>query len=475
MRKLLPVLLTFLFLSTASAEIYHELEIEDGYIDANTSIELESEDKVGYWNLEFKIPRDSKIERITDSIGQIDDYSLDGREISLTTNKGDPRGSEYLQINYKINRPPEEPVKGLKTYRLRFSGFKNTTTSGTVTEENLISGRVNHGFHTSYNESSMAFEGIGPVILNLNFGKGRKSKYFTYFGEGDRIENDSLAYEIALGTVGHQQSFEKYPVGFSKDFQGSEWIAGEYQNGRILMRPQNKTIRPILTHEIVHGLNNQLLNWDKTDSTWFDEGVASHAESLMLAKIRGYDRTPNLFGDDVTYTENGKIYSLGSKGDRDNLWNYYQNDLKFMKEWSAKEGNREFGYAYSELIIKNHLRNNNSIREIYSEVNPEGTVEDEEKKWNIYSKYLELKPCDYENRKKFEECLQNINDYEYKVETAEPVEKGENLDIQRVKVPERDHLNQSLLSFSKISHSTHSLMDTISEFISGVLSWMIKE
>lgn len=475
MRKFITPIFILFLISSGSAEIFHQLEIEEGQIEANTTIELESDDKVGYWNLNYKLPESTEIRSIKDTRGPIDDYDLNGRELSVTTNKGNPRNNELIKITYSIKRPPKIPVKGLNTYKLKFSGFKNTTTSGVIEVSNLISGRVNYGFDSTYNETQMKFKGVGPVVIDVNYGEGLESKYFTYFGRGNKISNDSQAYEIALGTIGFQQKYEKFPVGFKEGFEGSEWKAGEYQRGRIMMRPQNTSQLPILTHEVVHGLNDRLLNWDHTGSTWFDEGVASYVESLMFAKMRGYDRIPNLFGDDITYTKGTGIYTLSSRGDREDLWRYYKDDLDFMKDWDATSKNREFGYAYSELIIKNHLRYNNSLKQVYENVNPARKIKDEEEKWDIYSEHMNLRPCDYEVKSEFEQCLENINKYEYEIKRGVIRPSNNKLEIKKVDLPERNRINQSFLNIENLKSVIDNIIDSLSKLVSNLISWMITE
>jgi hypothetical protein len=199
-------------------------------------------------------------------------------------------------------------------------------------------------------------------------------------------------------------------------------------------------MKPVLTHESVHAVSYKPLKWDKTDTAYVEEGIAKHAESLMRKKLyrEGVtDRRPGeVFGDRLDYVENGMRYRIPSKGDVETLWQYYNEDMDFMKDWNSQSRNREFGYAYGELIVKNHLYNNKSISGIYSRVDPDEEVESAERKWDLYSEHVNLRPCDGGSREEFEACLERINSHDYSISVAESSENQE-IEVNRIDVPER--------------------------------------
>ena len=456
MKKTGLIFLVIVFVSLGSSAIVHEVDADKDSAEINTTLELDADEPVNSWNVNYRLPENSRILKIEDSYGEIKAYTSENDRVDFSTNSGDRRTEEFVRINYVIDREPREFGEGLYSWEFSFAGYSGQETSGTIRTEDLISGRVGYGFDVSYNQS-MKFRGEGPVRVTANFGEGEETDYYSFFGpdlENISTEDMDQAYEIALGTVKYQQRSKRFPVVVDSDYEGEEWSAGEYISGRIALRPRDDAM-PVLVHETVHGLNDRLLAWDNTDSAWFDEGVAKHAENLARVKEDGRSRTSELFGEDVNYRDGGYLYTLSSRGDRDRLWEYYSSDEDYMKAWAPRKGNRNFGYAYSELIIKNHLAKNGSLTEIYDNVDP-GRIESNEEKWEIYSEYLELRPCDFESRERFDQCLDKINSHEFEVLQAEPVESTGEVRVREVNIPERTPLERPV--------STLTLQDVFTIF-----------
>lgn len=435
--KKLGLFLIFLMFFTAgvSSQAIHTIDVEDNQAEVNTTLELDSGQEVNSWNINYRLPEDSEVIELRDSYGEIEEYTLTDRRLELKTNSGEKRQEEYLRINYVINQDGNT-FSGLSHRTFNFAGFEGEKTSGKVEVDNLISGSISQGFQVSYNKS-MKFQGKGPVQFTVNYGEGEESDYFTFFGDELNRSDMDQAYEIALGAVGRQQRFERFPVVVREDFEGQEWSAGEYTQGRIYLRPSDDVF-PILTHEVVHGLNDRLFSWDRTSSSWMDEGIAKHAENLARISRDGRTRNSNLFGEPVEYREEGYIYTLPSRGDRDELWSYYENDEDWMTYWAPRKGNRSFGYSYSELIVKNYVKNNNSIQNIYSQADQDNRVESNDEKWQIYSKFMNLRPCDYESKARFDRCLDEINNHKYRVLVAQPSNSQEEVSFKEAEIPERE-------------------------------------
>ncbi len=442
------LILTGLMASLGHADATHEIEHDEDNLRVNTTMQLEcdTECPLNLWNMQYTLPDNSEIERIEDSIGEIEDYSVENNVVRASTNSGPPRDEEYVELQYTIRDSSEEVVEGLATFDISFSGVEDQKTTGIVESDDLISGWAAPGFETSYTDD-MRFSGDGPASIRLNTGSGNSTDYFESFGQNPGIDMDK-AYEIALGTVGHQQSYERFPIVFysSSDYRTevSEWSAGEYGGGLIKVKDSDE-VKPVVVHETVHGLNHELLDWDRTDSAWFDEGVATHAEDLTRVSLQGHNRTADLFGEEVSFQDNGYIYTLPSRGDRDELWEYYQSDDNPMKHWSPTDGNRDFGYAYSELIIKKYVKEGGEINEIYSKVEPGEEIQTNEEKWSLYEEHLDLRPCERDSREEFEDCLDRINSHEFEVQAASPANETDRLEIEKVEVPERDNFEHETM------------------------------
>lgn len=427
--KILQILtLLVIFSGTVSAGIHHEIDLGED-VEVKTVLGLESDQPVNSWNVNYRIPENSQITEARDTQGELE-LSSEGPELSFETNSGPSRTEEQVNLTYEVKQTVENR-SGLKTYSLSFSGFENRKTTGEVTAEEVLSWSFSRGFDASKNDD-LRFKGEGPVNIAVNTGRGEESEYYSFFG-GENLTDADEAFEISLGSVGFEPGFEKYPVVVGEGMR-EEWVSGEYTNGKILLASGSE--EPVLAHETVHAMNHQLLGWDRTNSAWFDEGVARHVEDLVRTKNEGRERTPELFGEEVSYREDDKVYTLPSRGDREELRNYYQNDEDFMKHWSPEKGNREFGYAYSELIIKYHLKNNQSLEEVYTEIDPSQPISENQEKWEIYSEEMELEPCNSGNREQFEACLDDINNHEFEIVRAEPTEEDEELELIEVEPPE---------------------------------------
>ena len=140
-----------------------------------------------------------------------------------------------------------------------------------------------------------------------------------------------------------------------------------------------------------------------------------------------------------------------------------------MKSWSPESRNRDFGYAYSELIIRNWISQNNSVREIYGEIGGDKLNSNREK-WDYYSEFLDLTPCKFESRERFENCLERINSYDYPVLAAEEIPERNQVAIrvQELEVAENERYRNRKL-FEKGAAS--SALDLLRELAENLQNW----
>lgn len=477
---LLSVLLVA-FSFTATADVYHDAEVSEQGMLLNTSIKLECESNcpVNKWSLTWQIPDDAEVLGLEDSIGEIEDYTLQDNRIRLTTSSGPKRMNETVLLQLNVTEDSEEIYDGLYQRRISLPGFGGEESSGVVRVDNLISGWKSYGFETSYTDNSMKFQGEGPVNLRLKFGEGEETDYYTFFGE--YTGNTSQAYEISIGTTGLEQDFKRFPVASMPsdvyNRTANRWSAGEYLGGSMMIRQElGGDYIPVLAHETVHGLNDRELNWDRTSSAYFDEGTSEYVEYLVRKKLSSEDREVRppgeVFGDDVRWDPDpgdGRYSLIPSSGDREELWQYYQNDRDFMKSWSSSDAAyRNFGYAYSELLIRNHVSEGNKLSELYREIEVDRKVETSEEKWSIYSQHMDMRPCDYDSRQRFNSCLNGVNKYDYTVYSAKPSRNSTNLTVRKLEVPERATDQQDTVNGLKYSLS--DFISYVSSFVENMVS-----
>lgn len=475
---LLAVFAVF-FAALGSSQVYYSVDADRDSVVLNATVNLQCNDDcpVNSWSLDWRKPEGAELIGISDSLGEIDEYTVEERSVSIQTNSGQARENETVKMGFRIDREAEEVYNGLYKRELSLAGFGGRETSGVVNVDDLLSGKTSFGFETGFEGEEMRFQGRGPVYLRFKFGDGYETRYFSFFG--DYRENASKAYEVPVGTMGIYQDFERFPVAVMPDEVYDEkvnnWSSGEYVSGSMTMRESlGDDFLPVLAHEVVHGLNDRVLKWDATRSSYIDEGVAEHIESLVR-KGEGL-RTRNLFGGEKVYREkvNGTTYqyTLESKGDRDALWNYYNNDREFMKSWNAMESiqaNRKFGYAYSELIIKNYIANmNGSLRDFYSQLDVGKEVAGAEEKWEIYSEIFDMTPCRYESYERFQDCLESVNNHDYPAYLGTPQRGDSVLDVRELKVPDRTGLGEEP-GLDSIEWSWNDFVSYLVDYFAGIV------
>ncbi|WEL23262.1 hypothetical protein HBNXNv_0407 [Candidatus Nanohalovita haloferacivicina] len=448
----------------------------------NTSIGLECESNcpVNRWTLTWQVPETAEIVSIEDSVGEIEDYSINGRNLQITTNTGPKRMNETIRIVMNISKDSEEIYNGLYKREISLPGFEGDESRGVLKVDNLISGWKSYGFDTSYANNTMKFRGEGPASLRVKFGEGEKTQYYEFFG--DYTGNTSQAYEISIGTIGVEQEFDGFPVASMPDevydTRANSWSAGEYIGGSMMIRSDlGDNYVPILAHETVHGLNDRELNWDRTSSAYFDEGTSEYVEAQVRKKLSAENsdvRPPGeIFGEDIRWDPDPRdnTYSLvPSRGDRDELWNYYRNDREFMKEWSSRMAeHRSFGYAYSELVIRNYVAEGGRLSDVYRGLKVSNKVTDPDVKWGVFSSQMDMTPCKYESRERFDSCLDRINEYDYPVYSAKPTRQKENLTVERLEIPENRFRGETGMVDS-LKYDIQGLVDYFRELLKTVFS-----
>ncbi|MFB6200078.1 MAG: hypothetical protein ABEJ83_04315 [Candidatus Nanohaloarchaea archaeon] len=449
MKKLVAVVSTLLLAGSVAGVVKYEIESGYEQVEVNATVQLECRETcpVSYWRLNWQKPEDAEIVNIEDSQGRITDYSVNGSKISIETNRGAARKTEIVEIDYVIHRDPEKVYKGLFRRKISLPSFKNRTTYGEVNVTDLISGSVGKGFQTSFSEESFRFKGEGPVNIRFHFGEGYETKNYEFFGV-ENVSGAGEAYRIASGTTGLSKQFQRFPVAVMGDQAyektSSDWSAGEYIRGSIRMRKGlNNSFLPVLAHETVHGLNERVMYWDNTNSSYFDEGTANYVEFLLRKKLYRQGKIkagpPELFGETSRFRSRDKsdlVYTVAPESGFNDLWSYYRENRSFMKWWSPlQSSHREFGYAYAQLIVRNHIANNRSLWKVYRSFNSMPSVSSNERKWRLLSRRMDLKPCDRESKEAMRACLENVNIYDYPIYLS--VVNGSEGTVKQIELPDK--------------------------------------
>lgn len=475
-RKQFLLVLIILLPGMVAGDVYYEVDANADRVLFNTTVKLECQEgscPVDSWSLTLDKPENATVTGVEALQGELVDYSVHGNKILIQTEAKGGARSETVVVSYTKGKDAEEVEKGLYSRVLNLPGFGGEANSGSVHVDDLIATSATYGFQTREKDDNFKFKGTGPTNVKVSFGKGYETDYYEFFG--DRPKNTNMANEVAVGTLGFSHRSGLLPVavisGERYNNTVNNWSAGQYIRGNIVMREGlENDLRPVLAHETVHALNDQRLKWDTSSSTWFDEGVSKYVEFLMKKRQKGQQATRELFGKKISYVdrEAGKRYrySLPPKGDKDVLWQYYRSNSSSMMHWNSQSGGRRFGYAYSELIIRNYVSKNNSLSQLYEKLQPGREISSDREKWRYYSQYLDLTPCKFESRKKFEACLDRVNSYNYPIYTAEPDNTSQKeLEVERLEVPNNTGVHARRVDNTRESGQLNSvLFRVISDF-----------
>lgn len=442
--------MALLLSALGSAQVFYESEASIDYEKTNITIQLScdsSEDNcpVNSWNLEWNLPNEAQIEKLNSSRGEIEDYEFERGVLSITTNVQTPTENETVFIQYQNDQSAEPVHEKFYTREIDLPGFNSETNSGNITAKNLLSGQVSGTSSYNIREDSMKFstEGSSNLILNLldEDKEYFETDYFVF--ANSEVEESDLAYEAPIGILEKQPKANKMPVIFidssTYDSEYGEWSQARYSQDMIIMREDlDERELPVLAHEVVHAINSHVLSWDRTGTSYLDEGMATYVEYLIQRKM-SEKPVYEVFGDEITYEERreGQRYEVTQypRGDKDELWEYYQQESNAMKDWNG-DNNREFGYSYGQLIVMNHVsRNDGELSDITSDLNQiEGSIENNSEKWEKLGEFVDLEPCNYEDREDFNNCLEEINDHNYTIQRAEPIEDSEEFQIDRIEL-----------------------------------------
>ena len=438
MKKIFIVLLLFLiFIIPVSAEIFHDISLTDKEIIVNSTLILKSKDKIDYWNLKINIPEGSEIIKLKDEIGVVK-YNISDNEINFITNK---KKANTRIVNLIFKKKLEEKY-GFKIAKINLFGFKNDSTI--ITAPN-VSYLFIPDAEIEYGETIKA-KTCGAAILKIIFNGKKESEH--YFTDSDlNLESLEKYCWVIEGLTGM-----KVPVKFGivslPDSEYNEllenWSLGAFKDGLIFVREnlsKNEKTATIL-HETTHGFNSFALDWDKTKIAWFDEGVACYVTSVMYRLLN--ETKPELFGEEIRWREGMKIYTLKPNMEPRNLYLYYKQGKNWVSTWyPSKYSNkyqREFGYAYSELFIREFLKeDSNNLHKIYQELlKINKSIENEYVRNSMILKIFgrELKPCYSTNLEEIKNCTRELNEMDFNIPKTEGNEITYKVEIP--KIPEEE-------------------------------------
>lgn len=487
MKTKLSILILLLMIPAAASQVTYDIETSYDSATISTDVTLEC-NRFNCPVLTWNKPSGFQLVNITDSEGEITSYEESSGQVEIDTGSPNEGDRKTITINFRTEEDADEIYSGLYTRSFSLSGFSDQTLQGKVRSDNLISGDIGYGFRSSYSGDYFNFTGQGPINIDVNFGEGRETEHYVFFGDTPDVDT-SEAYEISVGTTGQVQSYAKVPVavipGETYNRTQTSWSSGEYSSGTIRMRGnlEDDQFNPTLARETVHALNDRLMDWDQTSSSYIDEGSSEFVGYLMERRQVPVDlrdeRVRQIFGEEVTYTTtiDGQRYRISkpSRGNSETLWNYYQQDADFMKTWTPGDAQyRSFGYAYSELIIRHNLiEKDMKLSELYQYFEHSEKVGDPQQKWDVLSENLDLTPCKTDNRTKFNNCLDRVNDHSnFQAYTADPERGSQKLVINETETPEYNRTDDGGFFGGVNGTDTINGRETFGSFLQNIVQYI---
>lgn len=488
-KALVLVVLLALSISFAQAsDVFYEVnDTSEGY-NLSTTIQLEcDEDSAGCptsrWSLSWDKPENSEVLLVENNYGEIDSYRTDNGLLTVESSEGSRTNNQTFRMVFKVEEDREGLGGSLERRPLNLPGYAGSKTSGKVRADDFLTASASSGTKTGLDNGSLAFESEGPLNLRLNFGDGEELAGYSYFANVPLNETTSrMAYETALGVTSTKPKYNFYPVVIKSPevYQAEHglWSSGEYSEGVITIRDDlDDRTTAVLAHETVHAINHEAFEWSRSESAYIDEGLATYTEFLVNKRMYREELTdnmpPQLFGESIEYTERQGSdiirYELPPQGDKEQLWHYYEENQSFMKQWHPKqEENREFGYAYSQLIIRNYVKNGGDLNTLYQEFKDiEREFGNEEDKWNTLDEVVDLEPCNYDSREQFDSCIKEINDYDYEILVGDSFDQDDGsgeLDVDNIELEEREKPetvldNENVYELLKISQDIQRVLN----------------
>lgn len=422
----------FLFSSVFSQEITYKVEVMNSKAFITSFLLLESKKKVNFFQASVLLPEKAKVLTISDSKGEIKDYSVMGKNLNFQTNYSIAKKQEMVKIEMVADSVVDKKFAPLNSIEFSFPGFEGKPIIVEISVPGIIAFETLNDFNYFLDSNKLVLQGKGASSVKLFYSSSgmqtKKYVVFNFSGLSD-AELYNKGFKFAdrdywvLGQItGLSLPFKKIPVVVLKDHEFEKEInsysEGLYRTGGIIVIKESafkENAASIIIHESIHAINAQVFSWNASNTAWFDEGTAKLGE--FIEKIILKEQTPNLFNEKKTYYKGNTKYILSPYSDIQLLFDYYDNNKDFMLYWhpsNADETTREFGYTFAELFVKEFVINNGfeGLRKKYKEfLKVKKTFSSPELASQKILSILQtdLKPCFSEDREKIKQCIKKVN------------------------------------------------------------------
>ncbi len=454
---------TLLVSGEAAAVSDHDIHVEDGDVHVEVTFELYAEDpdtRYNRWTTTVSAPESAEILRLEDSNGEIMDYSFEDGGLSFETNSGSPRNKEVVTLEYVDDEAEVESVAGFTIVDVQLLGFSNhrddvadeVTQARVSADRDVLSWSPSHGFTSAIDEDILVLSGEGSAALRVVVGSDEDGHDHYSVSGGHHLPEADRLYSTVAAALGFTSPVETHPVAVLPDSRYDEtvnpWSAGQHRTGGLILLRESvvEDGDPSTTvlHETTHAYNAFAFTWSPERPEWFDEGTAQYVEFLVdrqrgevRSELFGGERREEALCPDGT---EGCIRTIPPRGDADELWRYHQDGDSYMETWTTEHHRqRGFGYAFSELAIREYVMNEggDALHSIYREMMRESRVEDRAEASDTVLDLMnyDLGPCDHASRQAFEDCVDQVNS----MDAVIPEYQGgsrQTIEMQEIEMPE---------------------------------------
>ncbi len=414
----------------------YDVALHGDSADINITVELypDNPDRETRLTSSWLLPSGMTVDTVHDSDGELE-FRRDGSSVVFETTIDRAEDKEVVHIQGQADGVVSEEYRELDLVKLQLSGFHDkkpdvpdeVTQVQLTADRPLLSASHSFGFDMALEGSTANFSGEGPVNLQLAISEGgERYEHYVLFGPGDLSTADDL-YWVPAAVTGFLPQVNRWPVVVYPDETYDRivdrWSAGQYRTGGLIFIREStmeKESGPaVVMHEVMHGFNDQALNWFAGDRAWVAEGTAKYVEWLVNAN-RSVPQA-EIFGERVTWSCGPRQQcSYPPRGTPDDLWDFYQQDTDFLATWAPLQSDdetRRFGYALSELIVRDYTRRNGpeSMNAVYRDLRQLNTELDDEISGAAANQRLQdimgtdFRPCDAPDREQFDRCLDKIH------------------------------------------------------------------
>lgn len=419
----LAIIFTFVFISLSSqamGSVLYNMSVEDGNLDVDAYYTLTNEENERWrTNVDLNLPENTVINYVTDGSDNIS-YTFEDESLTFETPiiRSDER---TFKIDFEVNDVVSEKYEPLKKVELKLPGFEGKDTYGELYKDDLISWYDDLKYNSSLDDNELKFSGEGSLPLIFYFSeKGNTTENYHYFRDIESIEEIESLYGLVPEITGIRSPHDKYALLSLNDTEYNEkvntWSDGVYdRGGLIIVRNSLDTHDFIATviHETLHGYNSKILDWDNTHTAYYDEGMAKFIELLVYQKLDS--PRPEIFGNRTEFQMDGDDYYFRPRGTPEDLYEIYEENKEWMYSWEPGAGNRRLGYAFSELIIRNVVLEEDidGLRNVSLELNQiDRRITDVDEKYSLLDKHIDLEPCKEDDFDELRSCLNDINSIE---------------------------------------------------------------